>query len=106
MASLSRWSVLNDAVRELHPSRLALRDLADDDPVFQELKYKYFTKEFLRLNKEDTTKMSNGFRSFIQFQKNSFLVSQILLNLSPDGWKTAVEIYFHLRQQMSNQAAD
>ena len=106
MQAISRWSLLNDAVRELHPAQLALRDLVDDDPVFQELKSKYYAKDFLRLNKEDNAKMMNGFRSFINFQKNSFLVSQILLNLSPDGWKTAIEIYFHLKQQMSNQAAD
>jgi len=97
MVSLSRWSILNDAVREVHPARLALRDLTEDDPIYQELKYKYFSTEFLRLNKEDTAKLSNGFRSFIQFQKNSFLVSQILLNLSPDGWKEAIEIYLYLR---------
>ena len=106
MASISRWSVLNDAVRELHPAHLALRDLDDDDSVFQELKIKYFTKEFLRLNKEDSAKLSNSFRSFIQFQKNSVLVSQILLKLSPDGWKEAIEIYFHLKQQISINPAD
>jgi hypothetical protein len=34
MPSLSRWSVLNDAVREVHPANLSLRDLSEDDPVF------------------------------------------------------------------------
>lgn len=90
----------------MHPAHLSLRDLADDDAVFEELKSKFFTKEFLRLNKEDTAKMSNSFRSFINFQKNSFLVSQILLNLNPDGWKEAIEIYLYLRHQMSNQVGD
>jgi hypothetical protein len=90
MQSLSRWTLLNDAVQEFHPAHLSLRDLADDDSIFEELKTKYFTKEFLRLNKEDTAKLSNAFRSFVNFQKYSLLVSQILLNLTPDGWKEAI----------------
>lgn len=103
---MSRWCILNDAVRELHPAQLGLQDLDDNDPIFQELKFKYFTKDFLRLNKQDIAKMSNDFRSFVQFQKNSFLVTQILLNLTPDGWKEAIEIYFYFKQQMSNTVAD
>lgn len=106
MSSMSRWCILNDAVRELHPAHLGLQDLDDNDPIFQELKFKYFTKDFLRLNKQDIVKMSNDFRSFVQFQKNSFLVTQILLNLTPDGWKEAIEIYFYFKQQMSNTVAE
>ena len=106
MQSISRWSVLNDTVRDVHPANLTLRDLGSDDPVFEELKLRYFSKDFLRLNKEDNTKMMNAFRSYIQFQKNSYLVSQILLNLSPDGWKEAIEVYLHFRHQISNQVAD
>lgn len=108
MQSISRWSVLNDAVRVVHPENLPLRDLDDDNPIYKELKSKYLTdsKDFLRFNSEDNVKILNAFQSFIQFQMNSFLTSQMLLNLTPEGWKEAIEIYFHFRHQMSYQSPD
>ena len=61
IASLSRWILLNDAVREEHPALMPLSDLGSDDPVFAELAKRYFTQDFLRLSKDDKNSLDRIF---------------------------------------------
>jgi hypothetical protein len=69
--ALSRWIILNDCVRELHPAGLSLLDLTQDDVVFEALSSKYFSKSFLKLGTPDRRLADQMLALYKQYSKNS-----------------------------------
>jgi hypothetical protein len=103
--TLLRWILLNDCIREEHPAQISLRNLTQDDFIFQGLSKKYFSIQFLLLSNSDNDLVSDLFSQYKQNQKNCALVTFVMLNMASDTWLSALEVFTYLKQSREHPAS-
>jgi hypothetical protein len=96
LQSFCRWFLLSQCVREFHPAGFNLRHLPQDDIVFVALT-KYYTSTFLLISEKEQKTLDSKILLFKKYQQSCALITQILLNLSPDTYLTALRTFLYYR---------
>jgi len=98
-----RWTLLNQAVKEIHPQELSLLDVMKNkdqngdlaDEVFLGLK-KFFSEKFLALSMNEEIQLQHRQLEYKDLMKKALMLSHMMMNINPKNIKVTLNVYFWL----------